>query len=504
MAIELAATQERSTPWTGDTLTELLAGRQLFIASNRGPVHHRMRDGQIEAVPATGGLVTALSSFTSLLPVTWISTAASPADRLIERDSVQAPAKSGSPRLRFVPVSEDALRWFYQRFANPILWFLQHNLWDRLSRPNLPETIDNGWKLGYQPVNVAHARTIAQEMAQSRRPVVLIQDYHLYLVPALLRKTTPRALIHHFTHIPWPAPGYWQPLPPAMRRQLCEGLLGADVAGFQTEESARNFLRCCERFVPGARVDSDRSIVTFGGHRTLVQDYPISVDTEDIRQLARDPRTLRFKERLTPRAGEKLIVRVDRLDPSKNIAAGFRAFGQMLERRPDLVGRVRFLAFLVPSRESIPEYHSYAEEVRREVDQVNARFGRDGWKPIEVFHEENRPQAMAGMAIADVLLVNPLADGMNLVAKEGPLVNERDGVLVLSQSCGAHVQLGRAALSIPPRDEEATARALERALEMPHPERRFRLAALRETIEAEDLRWWATRQISDLLWTSAA
>lgn len=504
MAIELASTQAPPGPATAGILPELLAGRQLFVASNRGPVHYRMYNGQVEAIPATGGLVTALSGLTDQVPVTWISTATGYADRLMGGQPSYITARPGFPRIRFVHASDEALKWFYQRFANPILWFLQHNLWDRLSSPDLPETIERGWRLGYQPVNGAHARTIAREIGRSRRPVVLIHDYHLYLVPALLRKIVPHALVHHFTHIPWPSPGFWQPLPPVIRRQLCEGVLGADVAGFQTEDSARNFLRCCERFVPGAKVDFDRSRVIFDGHRTLVQDYPISVDGNSIRALIRDPRTVAYREQLRPRMGEKLIVRVDRLDPSKNIAAGFRSFGTMLERRPDLVGRVRFLAFLVPSREAIPEYQSYADEVWREVDRVNARFARGGWKPVEVFHQENRLRAMAGMAVADVLLVNPLADGMNLVAKEGPLANSRDAVLVLSQTCGAHVQLGRAALSVPPRDEDATAVALERALDMPALERRFRQTALREAIESEDLAWWASHQIEDLLEFRAA
>jgi trehalose 6-phosphate synthase len=504
MAIELALSSTQPAFDAGDPLPNLLAGHQLFIASNRGPVHHRMHDGRVEAVPATGGLVTALSSLTDHIPVTWISTATGPADRLIGSQPALMPARPGSPRLRFVHASDEALQWFYREFANPILWFLQHNLWDRLTCPSLSDTIERGWRSGYRPVNGAHARTLAKEIAGSRRPVVLIQDYHLYLVPALLRKAAPHALLQHFTHIPWPAPGHWQPFPPAMRRQLCEGLLGADIAGFQTEESARNFLRCCERFIPDARVDFDRSTVTYGGHRTLARDYPISVDVDSIRQLSRDWRTILYREQLKPRRGERLIVRVDRMDPSKNIAAGFRAFGRLLELRPDLQGRVRFLSFLVPSRETIPEYQRYSREVWQEVDRVNRRFGRDGWKPIEVFHEENRLKAIAGMALADVLLVNPLADGMNLVAKEWPIVNERDGVLILSQACGAHVQLGRAALSVPPRDEEATALALAVALDMQPGERKFRLAALRNAVESEDLEWWASRQIEDLLVARAA
>lgn len=201
---------------------------------------------------------------------------------------------------------------------------------------------------------------------------------------------------------------------------------------------------------------------------------------------------------LRPRLGKQTIVRVDRMDPSKNIALGFRAFGRLLERRPDMVGNVRFLAFLVPSREAIPEYRRYAREVWREIEQVNSRFCRGDWKPVEVFYQDNRVQAVAGMALADVVLVNPVADGMNLVAKEAPLVSERDSVLVLSKNCGAYGQLAHGAVGIEPTDVEATASALERALEMPAPERLRRTTVLRAVIDAEDLAWWVRSQLTDL------
>lgn len=499
MAIDLAVTRARPAPSQAGPLHHLLADRQLFVASNRGPIHYRMRDGQVEAAPVAGGLVTALSSLTDHLPATWVSTATGSADRLMASYHALNDPAPAAPRLRFVDTSEDALRWFYTQFANPVLWFLQHHLWNRLQGPDIPEVIERGWHLGYEPLNLAHAAVLASEIGHSRHPVVLVHDYHLYLVPSLLRRKTPRALISHFTHIPWPSPGYWQPLPPAMRRQLCEGLLGANVAGFQTVESAHNFLRCSGRFVPGALVDYENATVTHRGRTTVVRDYPISVDSKMLRRMAADPRADSYKARLRPRENEMVIVRVDRLDPSKNVALGFRAFGNLLERRPDLVGRVRFRAFLVPTRDAIPEYQQYAREVWEEVDRVNGRFSRPGWKPIEVYYEENRLQAIAGMSQADVLLVNPVADGMNLVAKEGPVVAERDMVLVLSETCGAHAQLGRAAVSVPPLDVDATASALEHALEMPEGERAVRLAALRRAVEGEDLIWWAERQVEDLL-----
>lgn len=499
----LSATPTLASARTGIASTSdlplLLEGSHLYVAANRGPVHYNIRNNGLVPKPAAGGLVTALSGVAGHVPMTWIATASSPGDRLVAGRSTQKDARPGTPRLRYVVASEECLDWFYRRFSNPILWFLQHGLWDQLRRPDLSEMVKNGWMLGYRPINEAFAQTIALEIRGASRPLVLTHDYHFYLLPALLRRRSPKALLQHFVHIPWPNPDAWEVLMPAIRREICKGLLGADIVGFQTEAAVYNFLRCCERFVPGSQVDFKRKLVRFENRVTRIRSYPISIDTVALRELAASDQVRRYKESLRTLNGVKTVVRVDRLDPSKNIALGFRAFGLLLERRPDLAGRVRFLAFLVPSRSNIAEYRRYAQEVWCEVDAINTRFGRENWKPIELFHEDNRPQAIAGMALADVLLVNPLADGMNLVAKEGPIVSERDSALVLSRECGAYVQLGSSAITIPPRDLESTASALERALEMHPVERKQRLMGLRAAIESQNLSWWIQMQLEDLL-----
>ncbi len=479
------------------SLLRALEGYHLYVAANRGPVHHRMRNGQPEARPAPGGLVTALASVTDYFPLTWVAAAASPADRLAGGVNLLDRPLPGSPCVRYVHASEEALNWSYQRFANPILWFLQHGMYERLSESSRT-AMESGWIMGYRPVNNAFAETIEQEMADVDYPIVLTQDYHLCLLPSLLRQRRRDISIQHFTHIPWPGPDQWMQLLPSIRRDLHKGLLGADVAGFQTQDSVNGFLRSCELFVPETRVDYSQDVVQLHGHLTKVRAYPISVDPAALRRLAAHPETVAHKKRLLPLLGEQTIVRVDRMDPSKNIALGFRAFGLLLERRPDLVGKIRFLAFLVPSRETIPEYARYAQEVWTEERRVNARFARGDWRPIEVFYEDDRLQAIAGMALADVLLVNPVADGMNLVAKEGPLVSERNSVLVLSKGCGAYRQLAPGVLGVEPTDLAATASALERALEMPSAERRRRIAILRALLDAEDLAWWVRSQLMDL------
>lgn len=471
----------------------------LLVASNRGPVQYRLRDQRMEAAPTAGGLVSALAGLAESLPLTWIASPSGPADRLVARRASLLPPARGSTRLRFVDASEEALDWSYRRFSNPVLWFLQHGLWDQVRPRGLQTLIERGWNLGYRPVNEAFARMLASELHQRPGQLVQVHDYHLYLVPRLLRQQASAALIQHFVHIPWPGPEAWQPLPPELRRALWHGLLGADLIGFQTPASAHNFLLGCQRFLPQAEVDLPRREVQLAGQRTRVRSYPISVDPPALRRLAAAAETRYHRERLRPLCGELTIVRVDRLDPSKNIPLGFQAFGLLLERRPELVGRVRFLAFLVPSRGNVAEYRRHAQEVWRAVEAVNGRFGRPGWTPIEVLCEDNRSQALAGLSLADVLLVNAVADGMNLVAKEGVIVGERDPVLVLSEGCGAHTQLGAAALSIPPRDLVATANALERALAMPLRERRFRASLLRAAIEAQDLSWWLDQQLTDLV-----
>ncbi len=488
------------TPLTRERAASLLGsleGYRLYVAANRAPVHHILSDGQPDAQPSAGGLVTALASVANYVPLTWVAAASGGGDRLVGEIGPRGRPLPGMPRIKYVTASEAALSQSYHRFANPVLWFLQHDMYDRL-QPSSLAGLDSGWITGYRPVNHAFAAVLQRETAGVARPIVLTQDYHLYLLPSLLRGRRPDALIQHFTHIPWPAPDRWNSLLPSIRRELHVGLLGSDVAGFQTQASVNHFLRSCELFVPGARVDYSRDTVWLDGHRTRARAYPISVDPAHLRRVAALPETIAHKRHLKPLLGERTIVRVDRMDPSKNIALGFRAFGLLLERRPELVGRVRFLAFLVPSREAIPEYQSYAREVWAEVERVNARFAEGGRPPIEVFYEDNRHQAIAGMALADVLLVNPIADGMNLVAKEGPVVSERDMALVLSRSCGAYRQLASGALSVEPTDLDATASALGSALEMPRAERVRRLSVLRATIDAEDLAWWVRSQLTDL------
>ncbi|MFQ5860673.1 MAG: trehalose-6-phosphate synthase [Dehalococcoidia bacterium] len=481
-----------------------LSRHHLILASNRGPVeHHIGPDGRIEPRKGSGGVVTALSSLTRHVEFTWIASAMGEGDRHIAGANpglhIKSPLPGQRVNLRYVAMPRRIYHKFYNIFCNPLLWFLQHYMWNSPYNPNLDLTVHDAWLEGYIPVNEAFAQAIVEEAQSLSKPsLVLLHDYHLYLAPGLVRQELPNALIQHFIHIPWPTPRYWQLLPAEMRRALCASLCAADVVGFQTREDMHNFLYCCEEFLPGAVADYSRETVTLEDRRVAARVYPISIDVEEVRRIGSSPRALEYEKKLLPLCNEKTMVRVDRAEPSKNIVRGFKAFGALLSRSPEFHGRVNFLAFLVPSRTHIRQYERYLNEIDQVIQGINSTFGTPDWQPITVFYENNYTQAIAGMRLYDVLLVNSVIDGMNLVAKEGPVVNTKDGVLILSETTGAFKQLCDGALAVAPADIEGTMHAMYQALVMDNEERSRRATFLTQAIEQEDITHWLTCQIEDL------
>lgn len=476
----------------------LVGSRQLLIASNRGPVEYHGTAQGFSARRGGGGVVTALTAVQRYVPVTWVASALTPGDRAVAAHG-DALRTDGRLRLRFVVTPEQTFRLFYSAFSNPVLWFIQHGLGERLARRWTPAAIARAWERGYRPVNAAFAAALCRELGRpDTAPVVMLHDYHLYLVPGLLRAHYPEVLLQHFVHIPWPEPQHWLILPRAIRQELLAGILGNDIVGFQTSRDAHSFLRTCDALLGEAMVDYQARTVTFRGRVTCVAVYPISIDVAEVRRVLAEPETAGWRRLLTASCGERTIVRVDRLDPSKDIIGGFLAYARLLRDHPTWRGVVRYLAFLVPSRDDIVDYQHYAERVFRLVARINARFGTPTWRPIEVFYGHSYPRALAAMSLYDVMVVNPVADGMNLVAKEAPMANERNGVLILSTGAGAHEQLKRGALLVPPQDDAALAEAMHRALTMSLEERRWRMEHLRRAIEREDLPTWLAAQLTDL------
>jgi trehalose 6-phosphate synthase len=477
--------------------------RKLIVVSNRGPITYgRDADGERVARRGGGGLVTALRSLVSHHDVTWIASAMSDEDRAVSVDTggaaIDEESNDGSPfRLRLLAHDETAYDWFYNVVSNPMLWFLQHYLWELAYEPSLDIALQHAWDGGYAQVNETFAQAVLEELEAEPETAVFFHDYHLYLAPRLVRERAPDALLAHFVHIPWPQTDYWHVLPDRIRRAIHEGMLANDLVGFHTRQWSLNFMRAAND-VAGAEADFAEALVTLDERRTLVTVHPISVDPGEFDELASSEPVLELERELAERRPEKLVVRVDRTDPSKNIVRGFRAFELYLEAHPEMHGRVGMLALLDPSRQEIPEYAEYLGAIQREARRVNDRFQQEGWLPIDLTIQDNFTGSVAAYKQFDALFVNAIFDGMNLVAKEAPLVNEHDGVLILSENAGAHAELGEWALTVNPFDVAGQAEAINAALTMGESERRSRLESIRAHVREHDVAEWIEAQLADL------
>lgn len=474
---------------------------RIILASNRGPLEYRIdKSGRLTSESGNGGVATVLTSLMPFADFIWIAAAMTGGDRRMAREGCQqVRVREHTCQQRFVALPMRTYHSYYSVFCNPVLWFLQHGLWGELRRPDLESQVCRSWERGYVPANHAFARAIVDEIRSREAPAyVMVQDYHLYMCPSYIRGMAPNVILQHFTHIPWPEPDAWEKLPRDIAESICASLLNADIVGFQTKRSAHNFGLTCRHFLEDVTLDAIEGTVARRGRSTHVRVYPVSVDVEGLHSQALSLDFARYRKQLLPLTRKHTIVRVDRIDPSKNIIGGLNAFELLLLRHPELTSETKMLAFLVPSRGSVPEFRRYAEQVWRRISEINARFAHGGWRPIETFTENNYVKALAGMSLYDVLLVNSLADGMNLVSKEGPILNERDGVLVLSQEVGSHCELGDYILSVSPSDIEGTAETLWSALTMPEEEKHRRAERLRAIIARNDLRTWLERQSRDL------
>ena len=484
---------------------ELLGDRALVIVSNRGPVTlQTAEDGSLQYQRGGGGLVTALLGLAHQVDSTWIAAANSDTDRSWKEGEV--PFENNPQRMMrvcFVTPEASSYDAYYNQIANPLLWFLQHSIWNFAYAPTFTRETWDAWNHGYVEINRLFAEAIVKQIHAHRKPsLVMLQDYHLYLAPRIIRlrmRNKKNFTLTHFIHIPWPGPEDWGMLPPPIREAILDGLCAVDLLGLQTSSDALNFIRTCETLLPGAHVNYRKGRVWYHGHATHVRDFPISIDVDLLRKMASSDEVAQYRAQLADQInGLELILRIDRTEPSKNIVRGFLAYDEMLERYPEHRGKVQFLALLVPSRLEVEEYQSYLDELMAAAGRVNARHGNGDWEPVRVLVGESYPRAVAALQLYDVLLVNPVADGMNLIAKEGPMVNRRAGVLVLSDRAGAHQQLGEDALVVSPMDVYATAEALHRGLLMERGERRRRAERLQECIEREDIGAWLCWQLEAL------
>lgn len=469
----------------------------LVIASNRGPDPAEV--GATATPPLTpggGGLVTGLSRGLKGLDGVWVSAVVGGGDRGRAPPRPVGRLPGSAVELDHLAVDAQDYAGYYDQVANELLGAMHLHLFDPVRQPRLDADLAGAWA-SYRRVNQAFAESCAARL--DRGGQAFIQDHHLALTPALLRKLRPDAAIAHFTHSPWAHPQDVAKLPAALAAELLEGMLGADLVGFYTPRWAGEFLRCCRDRL-GARVRWDTGTVHApDGRPVAVRGYPLGVDGEELRREAATTRVRQRRGRLVDRVGDRrLVVRVERMDPVKNVLRGLEAFELFLTRNPDARGRVVHFALAYQTRSRIPRYAAYAAEVAGMVEAVNGRFRRGGWEPVILETRPDYALGLAAMSLADVLVVNTLRDGMNLVAKEGPLLSERDGVLVLSVNAGAADELGAAALLVNPFDVTELAEAVAAALAMPAPERRARAASLRRTACRLPPRAWFAAQRADL------
>jgi len=507
----------------GQDVSDLPLDRPVVLLSHRSPVGFaRDEEGRRTVSRGAGGLVTALAGLAGRLGRSvWVAVAAGGEDAEVARESAGGTVRlalEGEPRLvgpdtdageaddpgrtvelHLVEVPEQVHTPFYGVVANPLLWFVQHRLHPLASAPSLGRADRAAFEDGYVVVNEQVADAVVTEVERlGGRAVVMLHDYHFYLVGALVRKHCPDTVITHFVHIPWPGPDAWLVLPPDIRERLLRGLLGCDVIGFHTRGDARNFLLCVQELL-GLPVDLESRQVDLGDRRVRVRTYPISIDVPSLEQVAGTPEVGRQLARLEAELGDRqLVLRVDRTDPSKNIVRGFEAFGLLLDEHPELLERVVFLAVLQPSRQDVPEYAEHLDEIGASAARVNARHGTGDWQPVDLRFANSFPLAVAAYRRCDVLVVNAVADGMNLVAKEAVVVNRRGMVLALSEATGSHDELGMFATTLHPFDVAQQADALHACLTMPPEERTSRLGMASAVVRRNDVARWLQAQLDDV------
>ena len=403
----------------------------------------------------------------------------------------------GEFRVRFVASDDQAYDRFYNIFANPMLWFIQHYLWDLSNAPDIRRHEVEAFEFGYNVVNEDLATAVLEEIDGQEEPVVMVHDYQLYTLPGMVRRARPDAFLHHFVHIPWTQPDAWRVLPSTIRDEIYHGVLANDIVGFHTRSYRRNFLQCC-RDLMDLEVDMKRGVVFIDDREVWVRAYPLPIDYRATREVAQRDRVKEFEEKLLARRREFSILRVDRADLSKNVLRGFTGFDIFLEQHPEFSERITFTAQLMPSRTDVPEYAEYLEKIEALVAVVNHRHGTPDWMPISLKLRDDLDEAVASYKHYDVMMVNAMFDGMNLVAKEGPLVNERDGVSILSENTGAHEELGEFALSVNPFDVQELANSIYAALTMDAEERKRRSEGLKQVITSRDPGDWIDEQVADM------
>ena len=438
-------------------------GAEVLVASNRGPVSYETgEDGSLRAKRGGGGLVSGLSAIGPETNAVWVCAALGDGDRAAVRRAeggLLPEADTGGQRVRMLDIDPEVFAAAYNGIANSVLWFVHHMLYQTPLEPVFDAEFRRQWA-AYEAYNRAFAKALAEEAGEGA--AVLIQDYHLALAPRMLRRLRPDLRIGHFSHTPWAPAEYFRLLPDDIAAELLTGILGADRAAFLTRRWADAFTECCHA-VLGPGIPAGTRIGVHG----------LGADADFLRERSHRPDVAERMAALRAEIGEgrRTIVRVDRTELSKNIVRGLLAYRQLLDEHPEWREKVVHVAFAYPSRQDLAVYREYTAEVQRVAEEINSAYGTPGWIPVVLHVKDDFARSLAAYRLADVALVNPIRDGMNLVAKEVPVVSDEGCALVLSREAGAHEEMGEDALTVNPYAITGTAETLHTALTMPAEER---------------------------------
>jgi len=485
-----------------------LEDKNPVIVSNRGPVEFFKEDDETVMKRGAGGLVSTLLPLVERFSGVWISSAMTVEDARVASGYPEnrVPLPEDDPRftVSFVIVDRERYESYYSIISNPLLWFVQHYMWNTPYDPQIDDKVYRAWEDGYVHVNKKFGDKVISEIERNEKDsLIMLQDYHLYLCPFFIKKEIGDVFLSHFIHIPWPQRDYFNILPERMRADIIGGLLSNTILGFHIERYCANFFECCEDL--GYEVDRDRGIVRNGDEKTLVKSYPISVDPESMERTVSSPTFMEKDEFVRKLKGNMfLIYRTDRADLSKNIIRGFRAYELFLRDHPEFHGKVKFLATGKPTRQQIREYRNYSEDVKDTVDEINEKYGTDEWKPLEYIYRADYELVAAAFKNYDCLIVNPIADGMNIVPKEAAIINREDGTLILSERAGCYDELAEHVIGVNPFDIKETADAIYSAMKMSPGKRKKLSEGLKSRVLKRTIYHWINEQFDDFedLWES--
>jgi trehalose 6-phosphate synthase len=470
----------------------------VLVASNRGPLSYVADErGRLTARRGGGGMISALEALEQ--PITWVCAALTDGDRAAVRatpDGLFHPPSGTAPGrqvVRMLDLDRVIFERAYNGVANRTLWFIAHLLFNTAHAPTFGHTWAADWE-AYQHYCASFADALCEEAAPDGK--VLVQDYHLVLVPRMVRSRRPDLRISHFTHTPWASPDYFRLLPDDVAVAVLDGMLAADRLGFHAQRWADAFLACCDAVL---EADVTGNEVRYRGLTTIVEVHPLGVDGAELRRRAEQEDVARRLELLADHVdGRQLLLRIDRTELSKNIVRGLESYRELLREHPELRGEVTHLAFAYPSRHDLPEYREYTAAVQRTAYDIAEEFGRPGWEPVRLEVSDDFPRSLAAYSLADVLVVNPVRDGMNLVAKEGPVLSQQNLSLVLSREAGAVAELGEDSFVVNPYDISQTSGAMWDALQLSAAERESRCKRMAAAAVALPPAQWFSQQVAAL------